>query len=85
MEITKIKKGLPGRRNKFYQFNKPINKPMETALYYSAITITTLGYGDIRPIHWLSRIVSGIESIVGIFFIALVIGYFISHVSKERD
>ena len=67
-----------------YQFNKPINESIEKALYYSMVTITTLGYGDIEPICWMSRMVSGIESIVGIFFIALIVGFFLNHLSENK-
>jgi len=47
-------------------------------LYFSAVTVTTLGYGDIVPISTLARLFVALESILGI----LIIGWFINEVSK---
>jgi hypothetical protein len=41
------------------------------ALYYSAATITTLGYGDITPICDTSRLLSASEALSGVAFLAL--------------
>jgi len=41
-------------------------------LYFSAVTFTTLGYGDFRPIGKI-RVLASIEALLGIFFIALFI------------
>ena len=37
------------------------------ALYFTIITFTTVGYGDITPLHWM-KIAVGLESFLGIFF-----------------
>jgi len=41
-------------------------------LYFSVVTFTTLGYGDFRPIG-SCKILSSIEALLGIFFVALFI------------
>ncbi len=41
------------------------------ALYWSTITLTTLGYGDVYPITDAGRIVTMISSLVGVAIIAL--------------
>jgi voltage-gated potassium channel len=41
------------------------------ALYWSTITLTTLGYGDVYPISDAGRIVTMISSLVGVAIIAL--------------
>ena len=41
------------------------------ALYWSTITLTTLGYGDIYPVTDAGRIVTMISSLVGVAIIAL--------------
>jgi len=41
------------------------------ALYWSTITITTLGYGDVYPISDAGRIVTMLSSLVGVAIIAL--------------
>ena len=42
-----------------------------SSLYFSVITITTLGYGDILPIGKTSQLLTASESILGIIFIGL--------------
>ena len=37
------------------------------ALYFTIITFTTVGYGDITPLNWMKMAV-GLESFLGIFF-----------------
>jgi hypothetical protein len=49
-----------------------------TFLYYSFVTLTTLGYGDIVPISAAARSLSMAEAIVGQLFIALILGYLVS-------
>lgn len=46
------------------------------ALYFSVVTITTLGYGDIRPINLCGRILTSVEPITGITLLVLVLGLF---------
>jgi len=47
--------------------------------YLSAVTITTLGFGDIVPITTLARLVVASEAIIGI----IIIGLFLNALSKE--
>lgn len=42
-------------------------------LYYSFVTITTLGYGDIVPVRKMAKMLSILESLVGQLFIALLV------------
>jgi hypothetical protein len=49
-------------------------------LYFSVVTITTLGYGDIVPITDFNRFLVGLESIAGL----VLIGLFLNSLSRER-
>ncbi len=49
-------------------------------LYFSAVTITTLGYGDIVPISDRSRILVGVESVLGL----ILVGLFLNSLSHEQ-
>jgi voltage-gated potassium channel len=44
----------------------PAIKSFADALYWSAITITTIGYGDIAPVTTQGRIVAGLLAFLGI-------------------
>ncbi len=49
-----------------------------TLLYFSMITISSLGYGVIVPINPYLRITSALESVVGIFYVAVVVARLVS-------
>lgn len=42
-------------------------------LYFSYITLTTLGYGDVTPVHPLARWLAQFEAVFGQFYIAILI------------
>ena len=50
------------------------NKVPFDMIYYSFITLTTTGYGDIQPLMRVPRLLSIIETIFGTFYIAVIIG-----------
>ncbi len=43
-------------------------------IYYSFVTLTTLGYGDVTPVRPLASAVAYIEAVIGIFYIAILVG-----------
>ncbi|SFL03265.1 potassium channel family protein [Shimia haliotis] len=43
-------------------------------VYFSMITMTTVGYGEITPAASLPRILTGLQAIVGTMFVAIFIG-----------
>lgn len=47
-------------------------------VYFSFVTLTTLGYGDIAPVFPLARTLAINEAIIGQFFVAAVIGLLIT-------
>jgi hypothetical protein len=57
-----------------------------TALYYSLVTMTTLGYGDIVPVSPPARTLAGIQAVTGQLYIAVLVarlvGLHIAHASR---
>ena len=47
-------------------------------LYFSMITLTSLGYGGIAPVNPFVRVVAALESMTGIFFVAIVVARLVS-------
>jgi voltage-gated potassium channel len=58
-------------------------------LYYSYVTLSTLGYGDITPMTPIARTLAYIEALFGQFYIAILVASFvgmhISRGSKKND
>ena len=52
-------------------------------LYFSAITITTLGYGDITPINLPAMLLTGAHSVIGVGLIGLFLNA-LSHQHSEE-
>ncbi len=57
-------------------FNMPEDIAGQKAafVYFSMITMTTVGYGEITPAASLPRILTGMQAIVGTMFVAIFIG-----------
>lgn len=55
-------------------------------VYYSFVTITTLGYGDVTPVTQTARSLSLAEAIVGQFYVAvLVAGLVSAYMSAKQN
>lgn len=47
-------------------------------MYFSFVTLTTLGYGDLTPVKPLARSVAYLEAIVGQFYVAVLVAWLVS-------
>jgi hypothetical protein len=53
--------------------------------YFSLVTLTTLGYGDIVPVSRTARMVACLEAVVGQFYIAVVLAELIGLRLSQRN
>ncbi len=72
-----------------YLIVSPFNQPMpgwqsSTMLYFSMITLTSVGYGGIVPIDPYLRLVAALESMLGIFYVAVVVARLASFDRSEN-
>jgi Ion channel len=58
----------------------PAGRSMEgfTALYFSLITLATVGYGNVVPVAGVVRMLAPMEAIVGMHFVGLLIVQLVS-------
>jgi hypothetical protein len=49
-----------------------------TALYFSFITLSTVGYGDIVPVSGSARMLAALEATVGVFYTTVLIARLVS-------
>jgi voltage-gated potassium channel Kch len=59
--------------------------PRATFLYFSLVTLTTLGYGDIVPISAPARMFCALESATGVLYIAITVARLVSAYQKTDD
>ncbi len=53
-------------------------------LYFSLITLATVGYGDILPVSDTARMLATIEAIVGQFYVAVIVAVFVGMYATQR-
>ena len=55
-------------------------------VYFSLITLTTLGYGDILPLTATARAIVGVESTIGQLYLTVLVARLVGlHVTSRRD
>ena len=47
-------------------------------LYFSLITLSTIGYGDVVPLHGEARMLAALEGIAGVLYIAITVALLVS-------
>ncbi|MGF1483488.1 MAG: potassium channel family protein [Opitutales bacterium] len=54
-------------------------------LYFSIVTLTTLGYGDITPVSGVTRMLAALEALVGQVFLAVIVARLVGlHASRTH-
>ena len=54
--------------------------------YYSFVTLTTMGYGDIMPLHPLARALAVLEALTGQLYLAILLARLVSlEIQSRRD
>jgi hypothetical protein len=55
-------------------------------LYFSLVTLATVGYGDILPVSETARVLAVIEATIGQFYIAVIVAVFVGmYATQQRD
>lgn len=74
---------LPGAFNGLQQ--APWYENFSALSYYSFVTLTTLGYGDISPALPITRFLAYMEAVVGVLYIAILVASLIgARMSKSN-
>jgi len=54
-----------------------------TALYFSFVTLSTVGYGEIIPVSGMARMLAIVEAMFGMFYVTLLIARLVSLYSSK--
>ena len=64
-------------------------EPTTSFMYYSMVTLTTLGYGDLAAVDPLGRLLSTIEAVLGqvylVTFVAMIVGLLVEQSQRARS
>ena len=55
-----------------------------TSLYFSFVTLSTVGYGDIIPVSGVARLLAIAEATSGMFYVTLLIARLVALYSSDR-
>ena len=67
----------------FHVVNEEISLQNNLA-YFSFVTLTTLGYGDIVPVAPLARSLAVLEALTGVLFMAVLISRLVGSYKSDR-
>ena len=59
-------------------------RQQSSLLYFSLITLATVGYGDILPVSETARTLAVIEATVGQFYVAVIVAVFVGMYATQR-
>jgi hypothetical protein len=72
-----------------FQVGEGLTTDLRNFIYYSFVTQTTLGYGDITPVTPPARSLSVLNAIIGQLYVAILIarlvGIYIARTSKKQS
>jgi hypothetical protein len=63
----------------------PDLKTIVDCIYFSITTFSTIGFGDIHPTHWISKIIVATEMVAGFLVTVVSIGYLLSGNQLETN
>ena len=53
--------------------------------YYSLVTLTTLGYGDVTPVSRVARSLANLEGLIGQLYPVVILGWMVSSLRSRRS
>ena len=60
------------------------NPYQQVLTYYSFVTLTTVGYGDVTPVSPMTRTFAWIEAITGQFYLAIIVAGLVSVLASKH-
>jgi hypothetical protein len=66
-------------------FTQGSDQPTSVFLYFSYITLATVGYGDFTPAHTIGRFAAVAEGLMGQLYLVTVLALIVSNLGRKRD
>nr|WP_249732101.1 potassium channel family protein [Roseococcus sp. SDR] len=71
-----------------FQYNGPAPEARQVVghLFFSFVTLTTTGYGDVVPVHPVARALAILEALIGQLYLAILLARLVSlEIAHRRD
>ena len=65
-------------------FTQGPGQPTSVFLYFSYITLATIGYGDFTPAHTIGRFAAVAEGLMGQLYLVTVLALIVSNLGRQR-
>jgi Ion channel len=59
-----------------------VDRPSEL-LYFSLVTLTTIGYGDVVPLYGEVRMLAALEGVTGVLYVAITVALLVSGYKRQ--
>lgn len=84
--VAIISTKIPGAYNTNFSANldKDMLEPMQDNIYYTFMTFTTTGYGDIAPTHPISKSLAVLISVSGQLYVAVIISMLVGKYASTK-
>jgi len=57
---------------------------LQTLVYFSYITLMTIGYGDVTPVSAVARVLAVLEGVIGMAFTTIILATLVSILLREK-
>jgi hypothetical protein len=68
-----------------FLYNNSVATDRQSELLFSLVTLATIGYGDIVPVHGVVRILAALEGITGVLYIAITVALLVSAYKQQSS
>ena len=84
--VAIISTKIPGAYNTNFSANLDIDmlEPLQDNIYYTFMTFTTTGYGDITPTHPISKSLAVLISVSGQLYVAVIISMLVGKYASTK-
>ena len=59
--------------------------PQTELLYFSLVTLTTIGYGDVVAVHGEVRMLAALEGVTGVLYVAITVALLVGSYKRRGD
>jgi hypothetical protein len=66
-----------------FQLGANSSDPETSLLYFSLVTLSTVGYGDVVPLSGEARVLAALEAVTGVLYVAITVAVLVSGYKRK--